>query len=47
MSKLGSTETSNWGIIEKAELWADSQFLDSVRALGLSDNTIDKLDLGF
>lgn len=46
MSKLGSTETSNWGIIEKAELWADSQFLDSVRALGLSDNTIDKLDLG-
>src|SRR5690554_3661830 len=46
MSKLGSSETSNWGIIEKAELWADSEFLDSVRGLGLSDNTISKMDLG-
>jgi DNA primase len=46
LSKLGNAATSNWGIIEKAELWADRQFLDSVRSLGLSDKTIDDMNLG-
>lgn len=46
LNKLEDTRTSEWGFIEKAELWSDSEFLEKVRALGLSDETIEKLDLG-
>lgn len=46
LSKLGNNYTSNWGIIEKAELWADATFLAEVQTLGLSTDTIDTLNLG-
>lgn len=46
LSKLGTVSTENWGILEKAQLWADNEFLNHVRALGLSDNTINELNLG-
>lgn len=46
LNKLEEPLGSQWGIIEKAELWSDNEFLNAVRALGLSDETIEKLDLG-
>lgn len=45
LSKL-EQEENQWNLIEKAELWADNTFLERVRSLGLSDETIDKLNLG-
>lgn len=38
--------THDWHLIEKAELWANHALLEKVRTLGLSDETIDLLDLG-
>jgi hypothetical protein len=38
--------THDWTLIEKAELWANNALLQKTRALGLSDDTIDKLHLG-
>jgi DNA primase len=35
----------NWNI-EKGYLWADNMFLNKVRSLGLSDETIEKMNLG-
>jgi hypothetical protein len=46
LNRLDETLANQWGIIEKAELWADQSFLGEVRKLGLSDSTIEKLDLG-
>lgn len=37
---------ADWEITEKAQLWANNDFLNKVRSLGLSDNTIEELDLG-
>jgi DNA primase len=37
---------NNWKLVEKAELWANATLLAKVRNLGLSDDTIDMLDLG-
>ena len=37
---------TDWQLTEKAELWANEAFLKRVEELGLSRNTIDKLDLG-
>ena len=37
---------NTWEYDEKASLWANIAFLKQVRALGLSDETIDKLSLG-
>lgn len=45
VSKLEDTQTETWNIIEKAELWADSVFLEELRKL-IADETIEKLDLG-
>ena len=45
ISKLESTQTSSWNIIEKAELWGDNNFLNEVRKL-IADETIEKLNLG-
>lgn len=45
LSKLDG-QVDNWSLVEKAELWANSTLLTKVRNLGLSDETIDKLNLG-
>ena len=37
---------NTWEYDEKASLWANTAFLKLVRGLGLSDETIDKLNLG-
>ena len=37
---------TDWYLTEKAELWAHLDFLNKVRDLGLSDQTIDDLNLG-
>lgn len=46
LNNLENTSTSQWGIIEKAELWGDMEFLNAVRALGISDELIEQLNLG-
>lgn len=38
--------TTNWFVIEEANLWADSAFLKEVEKLGLSNQTIQDLHLG-
>lgn len=45
LDKLNDTDTESWGIVEKAELWGDNDFLNEVRKL-ISDITIEKLNLG-
>lgn len=45
ISKLEDAQTNNWGIIEKAELWGDVDFLREVKKL-ISEETIEKLNLG-
>ena len=38
--------TANWFIVEEANLWADHEFLQEVKKLGLSNETIQALHLG-
>lgn len=45
LEKLDDTITEQWGVVEKAELWGDLEFLSEVRKL-VSDETIEKLNLG-
>lgn len=48
-SKLLSTiqaNPNNWETMQKVDLWADADFLSLVRSLGLSDQTIESLNLG-
>lgn len=45
ISKLDNTTNSDWGIVEKAELWGDAEFINVVRNY-VSDDLISKLDLG-
>lgn len=45
LDKLNDNDTESWGIVEKAELWGDSDFLEEVKKL-VSEKTIDKLNLG-
>jgi DNA primase len=40
------TQKHQWDVAQKAGLWADSEFLETVRSLGLSDTTIQELGLG-
>jgi hypothetical protein len=46
LNKLEDYTSNQWGIIEKAELWSDIEFLNKVKGLGVSDETIEKLDFG-
>lgn len=38
--------TTEWRLTEKAELWSNKDFLTQIHKLGLSNETIDELDLG-
>jgi len=40
------THRNDWHLTNKMDLWADGEVLGAARALGLSDDTIELLDLG-
>jgi 5S rRNA maturation endonuclease (ribonuclease M5) len=46
LNKLEDYTSNQWGIIEKAELWSDTEFLNKVRNLGISDEIIEQFNLG-
>ena len=47
LDKFSENQTqADWHLTEKAYLWANTSFLEKVRALGLSDEVIETLDLG-
>ncbi len=47
LDKFKENQTqADWHLTQKAQLWANNEFLEKVRELGLSNDTIDKLDLG-
>lgn len=46
LGEMGSHDNVDWDVTFKAELWADEELLSATRALGFSDEFIDKMNLG-